>query len=221
MKILLAQDVRTAAKSLAALLKKNHFTVDAVSDGTAVSEYSECGNYDAIILDMESENPVILKQLRKRKNGLPILLLSSSGAVEDIVQGLDGGADDYIRKPFDERELSARLRVLTRNRAAQSDSAFRFGNVTLDRVTNELYTPSGKIRLANKEFQVMEALMSAPHHLISTERFMEKIWGYNSDTEVNVVWVYISYLRKKLLQLQADIRIKSSRNVGFCLEEIG
>ena len=109
---------------------------------------------------------------------------------------------------------------MTRTRTAQTSSQLRMGNITLDCATFELSSPTGSFRLANREFQMMELLMSAPRNLISTERFMEKIWGYDSEAELNVVWVYISYLRKKLAALHADIQIKATRNAGYSLEEI-
>lgn len=133
--------------------------------------------------------------------------------------GLDSGANDYLAKPFDTKELLARIRSITRNQGAV-DNKLRVGNISLDRLTFELSSPLGNFRLANKEFQMMEILMSNPHHIISTERFMEKIWGYDSDAEINVVWVYISCLRKKLSALYADIHIKSFRNVGYSLEKL-
>lgn len=133
--------------------------------------------------------------------------------------GLDLGANDYLTKPFNSRELLARVRAMTRTQVAQADARLRMGNVTLDQTTLELSMPSGSFRLANKEYQVMELLMNNPHLLIPTERFLEKIWGYDSDAELNVVWVYISYLRKKLTALHANIEIKAARNAGYTLEE--
>ena len=129
------------------------------------------------------------------------------------------GASDYLTKPFHTQELLARIRAMTRTQAAQPDSRLQFGNVTLDRATFELSTPSGSFRLANKEYQMLELLMCNPHSLIPTERFLEKIWGYDSDATLNVVWVYISYLRKKLAALDATIQIKATRNAGYSLEE--
>ena len=122
--------------------------------------------------------------------------------------------------PFHSKELLARIRAMTRTQTAQADSKLQIGNGTLDRATFELSTPAGSFRLANKEFQMLELMMSNPSHLISAERFMEKIWGYDSEAEVNVVWVYISYLRKKLTALHANIQIKATRNVGYSLEEV-
>lgn len=149
-----------------------------------------------------------------------MLLLTAKSEVEDKVRGLDTGANDYLTKPFATAELLARLRAMTRNQAAQTGSRLSFGNVTLDKATFELSSPHGSFRLANKEYQMIELLMRNPGQVIPTERFLEKIWGYDSDVEVNVVWVYISYLRKKLAALHADIQIKATRNTGYSLEAL-
>ena len=148
------------------------------------------------------------------------MLLTAKSEVEDKVRGLDTGAYDYLTKPFATTELLARLRAMTRNQAAQTGSRLSFGNVTLDKATFELSSPHGSFRLANKEYQMIELLMRNPGQVIPTERFLEKIWGYDSDVEVNVVWVYISYLRKKLAALHADIQIKATRNTGYSLEAL-
>ena len=149
-----------------------------------------------------------------------MLLLTAKSEVEDKVRGLDTGANDYLTKPFATAELLARLRAMTRNQAAQTGSRLSFGNVTLGKATFELSAPHGSFRLANKEYQMIELLMRNPGQVIPTERFLEKIWGYDSDVEVNVVWVYISYLRKKLAALHADIQIKATRNTGYSLEAL-
>ena len=149
-----------------------------------------------------------------------MLLLTAKSEVDDKVLGLDAGANDYLTKPFHSQELLARIRAMTRVQAAQSNSTLQFGNVTLDRATFEVSSPTGSFRLANKEFQLLELLMNNPRCLISTQRLMEKIWGYDSDAEINVVWVYISYLRKKLAALDANIQIKATRNAGYSLEKL-
>ena len=146
-------------------------------------------------------------------------MLTAKSEIDDKVLGLDSGANDYMTKPFDSKELLARIRVLTRGKDA-GDSTLAFGNITLNRTSYELSSPTGSYRLANKEFRLMELLMTNPKRLISTERLIENVWGYDTDTEMNVVWVYISYLRKKLAALEADIQIKASRNTGYSLEEL-
>ena len=144
-------------------------------------------------------------------------MLTAKAEIEDKVAGLDGGADDYLTKPFDTRELLARLRVLTRG-VQTVDTQMHYGNVTLDRASFELSGPNGSFRLAKKEYQMMEILMSNPHNLVSTERLMERIWGYDSEAEINVVWVYVSYLRKKLTAIGANVQIRAARNAGYSLE---
>ena len=162
----------------------------------------------------------VLKRLRSKGNNIPVLMLTAKSEIDDRVTGLDCGANDYLTKPFDTKELLARIRAMTRGRAGAQTSVLTMGNISLDRTTFELSSATGSFRLANKEFQVMELLMSNPKQLISTEMLMEKVWGFDSDSEINVVWAYISYLRKKLTALGADIRIKASRNAGYSLEMV-
>lgn len=221
MRLLLAEDERSLSRALVTILEKNNYTVDAVYNGEDALEYLESGGYDAAILDImmpKMDGITVLKHLRVQENPIPIIMLTAKAEIDDKVLGLDSGANDYLTKPFDTKELLARIRAMTRSQKA-ADSRLVFGNVTLDRATFEISSPAGTFRLANKEFQMMEMLMSNPQQLISTERFMEKIWGYDTDTEINVVWVYISYLRKKLIALGADIQIKATRNAGYSLEK--
>ncbi|MCI6358814.1 MAG: response regulator transcription factor [Clostridiales bacterium] len=223
MRLLLAEDERSLSRAILAILGKNNYSADAVYDGEEALEYLESGNYDGVILDImmpKLDGIEVLKRLRERGNPIPVLMLTAKSEIDDKVLGLDSGANDYLTKPFHSKELLARIRAMTRTQTAQSGTQLRFGNLTLDRATFVLSSPTGSYRLANKEFQVLELLMANPGHLISTERFMEKIWGYDSEAEINVVWVYISYLRKKLTALHADIQIKATRNAGYSLEEL-
>lgn len=223
MRLLLAEDEKALAKALKAILERSNYSVDAVYDGEAALEYMAAGNYDGIILDImmqKKDGLTVLKEIRKKGSKIPVLLLTAKGEVDDKVEGLDAGANDYLTKPFHAKELLARLRAMTRVQMESEDSQLKAGNVTLDRATFELTTPKGSIRLANKEYQMMEFLMSNPGHLISSERFFEKIWGYDSEAELNVVWVYLSNLRKKLSSLDADIQIRATRNAGYSLEEL-
>lgn len=223
MRLLLAEDERALSKALVTILERNNYSVDAVDNGQAALDYLEADNYDGVILDImmpKVDGITVLKTIRSQGNRIPVLMLTAKAEVDDKVLGLDAGANDYLTKPFHTQELLARIRAMTRTQTAQTDSRLQMGNVTLNCATFELSTPAGSFRLANKEFQILELLMRNPHSLIASERLLEKIWGYDSEAEINVVWVYISYLRKKLSALHADIQIKATRNAGYSLEEL-
>ena len=221
MRLLLAEDEKSLARAVSAILEKNNFSVDVVYDGADALDWLRAGNYDGAVLDImmpKMDGITVLKTIRAEGNMLPVLLLTAKSEIDDKVEGLDSGANDYLTKPFAAKELLARIRAMTRAQTAQPSSTLSVGNLTLDRATFELKSPSGSFRLANKEFQMLETLMANPKTLISTERFMEKIWGYDAEAEINVVWVYISYLRKKLTALNANVQIKATRNAGYSLE---
>ncbi len=221
MRILLAEDERPLVRALIKIFEKNNYSVDAVFNGADALTYLESGNYDVAVFDVmmpELDGITALKKLRLSGNQIPVLLLTAKSEIEDKVTGLDSGANYYLTKPFDSKELLAALRAITRT-GSQLNSEITLGNITLNTSTFTIFSPSGSFKLANKEFQMMEMLISNPYHIIPAERFMEKIWGYETDAEINVVWVYVSYLRKKLTALNADITIKSSRNAGYSLEE--
>ncbi|MBQ8231535.1 MAG: response regulator transcription factor [Lachnospiraceae bacterium] len=221
MRLLLAEDEHSLSRALVKILEKNNYTAEAVYNGEDALAYLETGEYDAAILDImmpKMDGITVLQKLRAQGNFIPVLILTAKSEIDEKVLGLDSGANDYLTKPFDTRELLARIRAMTRNQNTVA-SKLTFGNITLDLATFELSSPSGSFRLANKEFQMMEIFMSNPQNLFSTERLMEKIWGYDSEAEINVVWVYISYLRKKLSALHANIQIKAARNAGYSLEE--
>ncbi|MBQ1995601.1 MAG: response regulator transcription factor, partial [Clostridia bacterium] len=198
-------------------------SVDPVYNGQDALDYGLCENYDGIILDimMPKKNGIeVLTELRKNGVDTPVLILTAKGEVDDKILGLDSGADDYLTKPFAMGELLARIRALTRRKADFTPNLLTIGNLSLNRESFELSAGDESIRLGNKEFQMIEMLMGNPGRLISTEQFMEKIWGYETEAEINVVWVYISYLRKKLVSLNANVEIKAVRGVGYTLEEI-
>lgn len=221
MRILLAEDERSLARAIVKIFEKNGYSADAVHNGEDALIYLEGGNYDVVVLDVmmpKMDGITALKKLRASGNPIPVLMLTAKSEIDDKVLGLDSGANYYLTKPFDTKELLATIRAITRTQA-EVDTKLTLGNITLDRSTFELASPHGSFRLANKEFQMMEIFMSNPHHIISAERFMERIWGFDNEAEINVVWVYISYLRKKLAALHANISIKSSRNAGYSLEE--
>ena len=222
MRILIAEDEQSLARAIVAIMKKSSYDAEAVHDGETALQYLKSEQYDAAILDimMPRMNGIeVLKRFREGGGATPILILTAKSEVGDIVQGLDSGANDYLTKPFDIQELLARIRAMTRQLTAQSTSRLSLGNIVLNRANYELSSPSGSFRLTNKEFQMMELMLSNPYQLIPSERLMEKVWGYDSSAEINVVWVYISYLRKKLASLNADIQISVTRNAGYMLEE--
>lgn len=222
MRILLCEDERALSRALIKIFEKNNYSADAVYNGDDALAYLRNGNYDLCILDVMMpaiDGFSVLKQIRSEGNLIPIIMLTAKSDVDDKVLALDTGANDYITKPFDTKELLARIRAATREKWVP-DSRLVLGNITLDCASYELSSPKGSYRLTNKEYQMLEMLMKNPHHLISTNKFMEKIWGLNSDAEINVVWVYISYLRKKLNSLSADFEIKAKRNAGYSLEFI-
>ena len=221
MRLLLAEDEKSLSRALIKILEHGKYSVDAVYDGEEALDYLESGEYDGVILDImmpKKDGLEVLHTIRKQGNTVPVLLLTAKSEIDDKVKGLDLGANDYLTKPFAPPELLARIRAMTRTTSSQLDSSLRVGNITLNTSSYELSSPSDSFRLANKEFQMMEMLMSNPKQLISTERFMERIWGYDSEAEINVVWVYISYLRKKLSALNANVAIKATRNAGYSLE---
>lgn len=222
MRILLAEDERALSKAIIKIFEKNNYSADAAYDGEEALAYLESGCYDVAVLDImmpKTDGITVLKKIRAAGNNIPVLMLTAKSDIEDRVLGLDSGANDYLPKPFDTRELLARIRSITRTKT-QADTKLNVGNITLDRATYELSSPAGSFKLANKEFQIMEYLMINPSRVLSTDMLMEKIWGWDNEAEINVVWAYISYLRKKLSVLGANIQIKSSRNAGYSLEDI-
>lgn len=221
MRILLAEDERSMSRALVAILTKNNYSVDAVYDGEEAVSYIMTGDYDCVILDVmmpKLDGFEVLKKIRAGGLTVPVLMLTARSLVDDKVEGLDLGANDYLTKPFDTKELLARIRAITRSATSAADNNLKFGNLTLNRGTYELSTPTGSVRLAAKEFQMMEYLMSNPGILISTEKFMDKVWGLDFDGDINIVWTNLSYLRKKLVQIDANVKIKATRNAGYSLE---
>ena len=221
MRLLLAEDERALSNALVTILKHNNYSVDAVYNGRDAIDYLESEVYDAAILDImmpKADGITVLKTIRAAGNTIPVLLLTAKSEIDDKVTGLDCGADDYLTKPFVTKELLARIRAITRRQTELTDNSLFFGDLRLDRVSFELVSPSGKLLLTAKEFQIMEMFMKNPSQIISSERFMEKIWGFDSNAEINVVWTYISYLRKKLKILGSSVGIKAVRNIGYTLE---
>ncbi|MCR5484477.1 MAG: response regulator transcription factor [Clostridiales bacterium] len=222
MKLLLAEDERELSRALVAILKHNNYSVDAVYNGEDALDYILNDAYDGVILDImmpKMDGITVLKKVREQNNNVPVLMLTAKAEVDDRVTGLDSGADDYLTKPFATKELLARIRAMTRRKDETVLDCREFGNIRLDPTTYELSAPGGSVRLANKEYQMMEMLITNRNMLISSDKFMDRIWGYDSETESNVVWVYISYLRRKLASIGANVGIKAVRGVGYTIEE--
>ena len=222
MKLLLAEDERELSGAVVRVLKHNNYTVDAVYDGAEALEYLTYGEYDGVILDImmpKADGLTVLRTIRAQGNNVPVILLTAKSEVDDRVEGLDAGADDYLSKPFAMKELLARIRAMTR-RKNDVISTYTVGNLTLNPKQFTISADKGEIRLSGKEFQMMEMLVKNGNVLISTEKFMESVWGYDSEAEINGVWVYISSLRKKLQSIGANVNIKAVRGLGYRLEEL-
>ncbi|WP_317336794.1 response regulator transcription factor [uncultured Ruminococcus sp.] len=220
--ILVVEDEVQLADTLAEILRRNKYNVDAVFDGEDGLEYARTGIYDCILLDIML--PVrsgieVVQILRKEKNSTPIMLLTAKSEVEDKIQGLDCGADDYLTKPFSTGELLARIRALTRRKGEVEVDYLHFDELRLSRQTYALTQGENSMKLSLKEYQIMEILMSNPGQIMPKERFIEKIWGYESDVEYNNIEVYISFLRKKLAAIQSTVQIRTARGIGYFLEK--
>ena len=221
MRILYAEDEASLARAVKAVLEKNNYSVDTVSDGREALDWIEAGNYDAAIFDVMMpvmDGMTALRKLRAKGDRTPVLLLTAKSEIDDKVEGLDSGANDYLTKPFDMKELLARIRAMTRSGSSSPDSKLSYGNITLDLASYELSSPNGSYKLAGREFQMMEMLLRQPKTIVSPERMMDHIWGYDSESDISIVWVYISYLRKKLTALGSTVAIKASRGAGYSLE---
>ena len=222
MRLLIAEDDRDISKALTALFEHNNYSVDTVHNGNDAYDFCMEGNYDGVVLDIMMPGMDGLEVLRSIRAGgikTPVLLLTARSDIEDRVNGLDAGADDYLPKPFAASELLARVRAMLRRRENYQTDVLEFEGMTLDLSTFELSFHGTTFRLVSREFQMLQLLMQSPGVVISTEQFMERIWGWDSDVEVSIVWVYISNLRKKFDKLGAPVTIKAVRGVGYCLEK--
>ena len=223
MRLLLAEDEKLLSEALVEMLSHNNYSVDAVDNGQDAIDYLLSADYDAAVLDimMPRKNGIeVVKELRAAGKHTPILMLTAKSQIEDRVEGLDSGADDYLTKPFAIKELLARIRAITRRQPELTNPSISFRDLTLSRADYLLSGPLGQVRLANKEDQMSEMLMSNSRQVISTERFMEKIWGFDSEATINVVWVNISSLRKRITELGAHVQIKAARGIGYSLEAL-
>lgn len=221
MKLLLAEDEKDLAKGLKAILEHNKYIVDVVHDGEDALYYAQSEHYDCLILDVmmpKKSGFEVLFQLRKEGNQTPILLLTAKNQLEDKVTGLDLGADDYLTKPFDTPELLARIRSILRRPNNFVSEILTVGDCILDRSNYQLQANGKQVTLNNKEFQLIEMFFLNNNQVLSKELIMDRIWGLESEAEINVVWVNISSLRKKLQQLNSKVKISAQRGLGYTLE---
>lgn len=222
MRILLVEDDKTLSRGVTALLEHDGYIVDAVADGQDAVAYAERESYDCIILDVMMpglDGLSVVRNLRQAQNNAPVLFLSAKGSLQDRVAGLDAGADDYLPKPFAGSELRARVRALLRRRTEYTPNQLTFADLTLDTGTCELSCAGSRIILSRRAYQVMEAFMRNPRMVISPEQLMERIWGWDSEAEIHVVWVNVSFLRKQLTALGSRAYIRTLRGTGYSLEE--
>lgn len=221
MKLLFAEDEIAMSEAVVDILSYHKYSVDAVYNGEDALKYGLTGNYDGIILDImmpKLDGVSVLSQLRRAGITTPVLLLTAKAEAQDRIHGLDAGADDYLPKPFVMGELLARVRAMLRRRGSWTADELRAGNVKLDESRFELVSPTAVCPLSRLEYQIMELLMRNPGITFSADALLERIWGYETEAEVGSVWVYISYLRKKLSQVGADVEIRSRRGLGYSLE---
>ena len=224
MRLLIAEDDLDLAEALAVFLEKHQYTVDAVHDGSAALDYAGTGDYDAVILDImmpKLDGLQVLTRLRDSGVSTPVMLLTAKGEKDDRVAGFNSGADDYLPKPFAPDELLARVRAMLRRAGDYKPAVLRFGDLELDCGSGAIRRGGRSERLSGREFQVMELFMRSPRVILPAERIMERVWGWDAEAEINVVWVHISNLRKKLAGVGASVTIRASRGLGYSLEDRG
>ncbi len=223
MKILIVEDEKLLADSLATLLRRKGFEVETAYDGRTGEEYALLGIYDLLILDVMMpgmDGYTLARQVRERRCSTPILMLTARSALEDRIQGLNAGADYYLTKPFDSRELLACINALLRRQGSQVDE-MTFGNTALDLASGTLLCADKSVRLSAKEFDVMRSLMQSKENNLSKEAILVRVWGFDSNATENYVEVYIGFLRKKLASIGSNVRIEAVRRLGYHLEEDG
>lgn len=222
MRLLIAEDELDLAEALTVFFEKNHFSVDAVHNGFDAYEYAASGGYDGVVLDvmMPKMNGIqVLERLRAEGCRTPIMMLTAKGQKDDRITGFNAGADDYLPKPFGPDELLSRVRAMLRRSEAYQPSVLAWGDVTLDPGTGLLACGGQSVRLGGREFQVMELFLRNPRQVFSAGRIMERIWGWDNEAEINVVWVNISNLRKKLKAIGSRVTLKVNRGLGYALED--
>ena len=221
MRILIAEDERNLAEALSVFFEKNQFSVDSVFDGQAAYDYAVSGGYDAIILDVmmpRLDGVEVLRRLRAERIRTPVMMLTAKAQKDDRITGFNAGADDYLPKPFEPDELICRVRAMLRRAGDYKPTALTYADLALDAAAGRLSCGEQAVRLSGREFQVMELFLRAPQVVLSAERILERVWGWDSDAEINVVWVHISNLRKKLKTLGSRVSIYANRGMGYVLE---
>jgi DNA-binding response OmpR family regulator len=221
MKILIVEDEKPLADALREILNRNNYMADCVYDGENGFNYAISGIYDVILLDVMLpmlNGFEVLRKTRAYGISIPIIMLTAKSETDDKVKGLDYGADDYLTKPFETQELLARIRAVTRRKAIFVSNEITFGNLILDKNSLKINSAQKEIKVSLKEFMILELLIKNPKQVISKEQFIEKIWGFDFDGEYNIVEVYISFVRKKLKSINADVKIKAVRGLGYTLE---
>ena len=222
MRLLIAEDERDLAEALSVFFEKNQFTVDTVCNGFDAYEYAVTGDYDAIVLDVmmpKLSGVEVLERLRAEGVRTPVMMLTAKAEKDDRITGFNAGADDYLPKPFDPDELLSRVRAILRRSEAYQPTVLAYGDLTLDPGSGNLSCGSESIRLSGREFQIMELFMRSPRQVFSAERIMERVWGWDNEAEINVVWVNISNLRKKLKSIGSHVTLQANRSLGYALEE--
>lgn len=222
MRLLIAEDELDLAEALTVFFQKNQFVVEAVHNGADAYDYALMGGYDAIILDimMPKMNGLeVLRRLREEGVAVPVMMLTAKGEKDDRVAGFDSGADDYLPKPFSPDELLSRVRAMLRRGGEYQPSVLRFGSLSMDCGAGTLQCGSRSERLSGREYQVMELFMRSPQVIFPAERILERVWGWDTEAEINVVWVHISNLRKKLKAIGSAAAIRANRGLGYILVE--
>ncbi|MBE5855234.1 MAG: response regulator transcription factor [Lachnospiraceae bacterium] len=221
MKLLFAEDDKDISKAVTTLLERNSYTVEPVYNGVDALDYATDGDYDAIVMDImmpRMDGITALQKMREAGVTTPVLLLTAKTEVDDRIEGLDAGADDYLTKPFDGGELLARLRAMLRRKGEYQSDQLTYKDLILDRGSYVLACGNKNVKLSGKAYQMMELLMRSPNQIFSVNHMMEHIWGWDAEAEINVVWVNISFLRKKLTEIGSSVEIHATRGAGYSLE---
>ena len=222
MKLLIAEDEQDLAEALSAFFTRSRFSVDVVHDGADAYAYAATGAYDAVILDVmmpKLDGIQVLERLRAEGISTPVMMLTAKGQKNDRITGFNAGADDYLPKPFDPDELLSRVRAMLRRGETYRPTVLAYGDLTLDPGSGLLTCGDKSLRLSGREFQVLELFMRSPRQVFSAERIMELVWGWDNEAEINVVWVNISNLRKKLRSIGSRVSLRANRGLGYVLEE--